>query len=84
MRKNIFAYAEIYFRAHGNFFPSARRKISVRRAGNFSSEDAKISFRKKIFFLPQGNKFSCGRNFSSVRTKILRLALTIDLEGEEE
>nr|WP_314478627.1 hypothetical protein [uncultured Porphyromonas sp.] len=55
-----------------------RKFLSFRTAQNFRSEDTQISFRKKIFFLPQGNKFSCGRKFSSVRTEILRRA-----EGEK-
>ena len=30
----------------------------------------KLSFARHLDFLPQENKFSCGRKFSSVRTKI--------------
>jgi len=85
IRKFISVYTKKYFRICGNlfsyarnFFPSARHKIFVRTAGNFSSEDAQIFFRKKIYFLAEEKIFSCGRKFSSVRTKILRRA-----EGEK-
>jgi len=78
IRKFISVYTKKYFRICGNLFSCARKFLSFRTAQNFCSEDAQISFRKKIFFLPQGNKFSCGRKFSSVRTKILRRA-----EGEK-
>ena len=69
MRKFIFVRTEIF---------------SFRTAQNFRSEDAQISFRKKIYFLAEEKIFSCGRKFFFVRTKISRPALATNLEGEEE
>ena len=52
------------------FFSCAQKFLSFRTAQNFRSEDAQISFRKKIYFLAEEKIFSCGRKFISVRTKI--------------
>ena len=63
IRKNIFAYAEFFFCAHGNFPPSARRHFSLRKAPFFCAEGGEFSkvgkfvFQAwKIFFL--GRKIS--------------------------
>ena len=56
IRKNIFAYAEIYFRAHRNKFSSARKYFF---------------FRKEINFLAEGNFSPCGRRILSLRKGIL-------------
>ena len=52
IRNFIFAYAEIYFRAHRNKFPSARKYFF---------------FRKEINFLAEGNFSPCGRGILSLR-----------------
>ena len=47
-----------------NYFIEVFYRISFSSVTAFRFPDytqKKISFRKKIFFLPQGNKFSCGR-----------------------
>jgi len=78
IRKFISVYTKKYFRICGNLFSCAQKFLFFRTAQNFRSEDAQISFRKKIYFLAEEKIFSCGRKFSSVRTKILRRA-----EGEK-
>ena len=71
--KNIFAYGEIYFRAHGSFFPSAQRKILVRKAPKFPSARKFISLRKKKYFLAEGNFLLCARKFCAFCRAFLSL-----------
>ena len=51
-----------------------RKFIFVRTEISFLPNGTKFPFGRRQNFLPQGNKFSCRRKFSSVRTKIWRSA----------
>jgi len=67
MRKNIFAYAEIFFSCAQKFF-------SFRTAGNFRSQGAVLPSEEKGFFLRKertfpldGGELSFGRKFIFLR-----------------
>ena len=72
-RKNIFAYAEIYFLAKENFSPCGRRKIFVPTQGNFYAHENKFSCARKFCALPTEENFhSEGREFPWARKDAAR------------
>ena len=82
IRKNIFAYAEIYFCAHGNFPPFARRHFFPAEGVIFRSEGGEFSKVGKFVFQAWKIFFPRQESFPSSEGKRIALGKKKDRPSE--